>query len=63
MNHCPIHLLKRMGDGPGGERRYQLEVPEGYDEQALELDRHRGEMFVMVGPIEDIGDYERIAGK
>jgi len=53
MIRCPIQLIKRQGDGPSGEMRYQIEIPEQYIHLAHQLEMHKGEFFVALGPLGD----------
>ena len=46
-------LVKRMGDGPTGEIKYQIEVPESLIAKTLELERHKGEFFLLIGPMKE----------
>lgn len=57
----PIQLCKRMGDGPTGEIRYQIEVPEKYIDK--NLDRYRQYFFVLLGPFDEQSEIEEFIYK
>lgn len=48
----PVQLVKRMGDGPIGEMRWQIEVPEQLLTLGSRLEVHKQKFFVLVGPFE-----------
>lgn len=50
----PVQLVKRLSDGPLGEMRWQIEVPDGLVLQGTALDLNKGKFFVLIGPVEDI---------
>ncbi len=51
----PVSLTKRVGDGPCGEMRYQIEIPDEYERRGMELDMHRrGGYFILVGPYDNV---------
>jgi hypothetical protein len=47
----PVCLVKGMSDGPCNELRFMIEVPEHYLEDGTKLDLHKGEHFVILGPL------------
>lgn len=53
MLRCPFSLSKRQGDGPGGEIRFQIEIPDTFMHLAHKIEEHKGEFFVALGPLED----------
>lgn len=63
MVKIPFCLTKRQGDGPTGEMRFQIEIPDQYMKQATELDLHKQKFFVLVGPVDDIADINAIVKK
>ena len=56
MLKIPVQLTKRMGDGPTGEMRFQIEIPDSYIKKAIELDLYKQQYFVLMGPFEDEGE-------
>jgi len=50
----PVQLVKRLSDGPLGEMRWQLEVPDGLILQGTALDMQKGKFFILLGPVSDM---------
>ena len=59
----PVQLAKRMGDGPTGEQRWQLEVPEQFAKQGAALETEKGKFFILMGPFEDENEIETMVTK
>lgn len=49
----PVQLVKRMGDGPDGSQRWQVEVPEEYRMKGVQMEPYKGYFFIILGPFSE----------
>jgi len=56
----PFQLTKRLSDGPVGEMRFQIEIPDKFIKKAIELDLYKQMFFVMVGPLESEAQFSKV---
>lgn len=59
----PIQLIKRLSDGPGGEQKWQIEVPEEYRMKGVQMEPWKGYWFLIVGPFSEEEEIRRIINK
>lgn len=60
MLKIPVQLVKRMSDGPTGEQRWQVEVPERYQMKGVQLEPFKGHYFIIMGPFGTEEEIERV---
>ena len=58
----PVQLTKRMGDGPVGEMRWQVEVPDQLIPLGVKLEMQKQKYFVLVGPFESEDEIKKYMG-
>lgn len=56
----PVQLVKRLSDGPLGEMRWQIEVPDGLIHKGIALDLNKGRYFLLLGALSEESDIARL---
>lgn len=59
----PVQLVKRLADGPTGEQKWQIEIPDQYKMQGASLESEKGKFFVLIGSLENEQEITKIVRK